>query len=55
MNEAWLKRRKRVFEIIEVGTDFDYVSRAYDMVNAFAIILNLIVSILYTYSEIREA
>ena len=55
MNEIWLKRRKRMFEIIEVGTDFDYVSRAYDMLNAFAIILNLIVSILSTYSEIRQS
>ena len=54
MDEIWLKRRKRVFEIIEVGTDFDYVSRAYDMVNVSAIILNLVVSVLYTYSEIRE-
>ena len=54
MNEIWLKRRKRVFEIIEVGTDFDYVSRAYDMVNVSAIILNMVVSVLYTYSEIRE-
>lgn len=53
MDETWLKRRRRIFEIIEVGTDFDYVSRAYDMVNAGAIILNLLVSVLYTYSEVR--
>lgn len=54
MDKTWLKRRKRAFEIIEVGSDFDYVSRAYDFVNAFAIILNLIVSIMYTFSELQE-
>lgn len=54
MNKKWLRRRKRLFEIIEVGTDFDYVSRAYDYVNAGSIVLNLIISILYTFSDIRE-
>lgn len=54
MEKTWLKRRKRLFEILEVGTDFDYVSRAYDFINVFAIILNLIVSIMYTFSEIRS-
>ncbi len=54
MNKKWLRRRKRLFEIIEVGTDFDYVSRAYDYVNAGSIVLNLIISILYTFADIRE-
>ncbi len=54
MKKKWVKRRKRLFEIIEVGTDFDYISRAYDYVNAGSIVLNLIISILYTFSDIRE-
>lgn len=54
MNKKWLKRRQRVFQIIEVGYDLDYVSRAYDYINAAAIILNLLASILYTYETIRE-
>ena len=54
MDEIWLKRRRRVFEIIEVGTQYDYVSRAYDYVNAAAIIINLIVSIAYTFEAARE-
>lgn len=54
MSEKWLKRRQRLFEILEVGNDIDYVSRAYDFLNAFAIILNLSASILYTYTEIAE-
>ena len=30
MSKKWFKRRKRLFEILEVGTDVDRVSRAYD-------------------------
>ena len=54
MEKTWEQRRKRIFEIIEVGNDLDYISRGYDFANAFAIILNLAVSILYTFSELRE-
>lgn len=54
MNSKWKRRRKRLFEIIEVGNDLDYVSRAYDFMNAFSIIINLAVSIMYTYADLRE-
>lgn len=54
MKKVWNGRRKRLFEIIEVGNDIDNISRAYDFLNAIAIILNLIASICYTYSELRE-
>ena len=47
------QRRKRVFEIIEIGAPEDYVSRAYDLVNMLSIIVNLTVSILYTFEEFR--
>lgn len=53
MNKERIRRLRRVFEIIEVGNDLDYVSRAYDFLNAFAIIINLIVSVLTTYSAVR--
>lgn len=53
MNSTWRKRKKRIFEIIEVGNDLDYVSRLYDYVNALAIIINLAATILYTYEEMR--
>ena len=45
--------RKRIFEIIEVGAQGDYVSRAYDIVNMLSIVVNLFASILYTYEDIR--
>ena len=51
---AWDRRRKRIFQILEVGNDLDTVSRVYDFINVGTIIVNLIVSILYTYSEVRE-
>jgi len=54
MDKKRLRRRKRVFEIIEVGNDLDRPSRIYDFINAFAIIINLVVSVLMTYSEIKE-
>lgn len=53
MDQVWENRRKRVFEIIEVGTQYDYVSRGYDFINSTSIILNLAVSILYTFEELR--
>lgn len=54
MNKKWQRRRKRLFEILEVGNDLDYVSRAYDFFNAFTIVLNLAVSIMYTYGTLRN-
>lgn len=54
MSKKWIRRRKRLFEILEVGADLDYISRGYDFLNAFSIILNLVASVMYTFSEIRE-
>ncbi len=54
MNEKWFKRKKRIFQIIEVGYDLDFLSRAYDLINVLAILLNLAVSVLYTFDSIRE-
>lgn len=49
MTETW----KRVFEIVEVGNDVDWPSRVYDFSIAFFIILNLAVSIMYTFNELK--
>lgn len=46
--------RKRVFRIIEIGSLDDYPSRAYDFINMLAIVVNLTLSILYTFEEFRE-
>ena len=52
--KKWVKKRKRIYEIIEVGYDLDWGSRIYDFLNVVSIIINIAVSILYTYSSIRE-
>ena len=53
MNKKWYRRRKRLLEILEVGNDLDHVSRAYDFFSAFAIILNLVASIMYTFDSLQ--
>ena len=51
--DIWLRRRKRVSEIIEVGYIDDPISRLYDIINALAIVVNLTASILYTFESVR--
>ena len=46
-------RRQRVFEIIEIGLLGDHISRVYDVVNMASIVINLLVSILYTFENVR--
>lgn len=53
-NKKWLRRKKRIYEIIEVGYDLDWPSRVYDFFNVISIVINIAVSILYTYSSVRE-
>lgn len=53
MSEKWFKRKKRLFQIIEVGYDLDFMSRAYDLINVMAIVLNILISVLYTFENIK--
>ena len=41
------------FEIIEVGAATDSISRLYDLINSLAIVINLIVSVIYTFEAPR--
>ncbi len=45
--------RLRLFHILEVGPEEDSIGRGYDIVNLLSILLNLFVSILYTFEEYR--
>lgn len=47
------KRRKRLFEIIEIGSNYDAVCWGYDFFNTFTILLNLTVSIMYTFDNMK--
>lgn len=53
MDGVWLNRRKRIFEILEIGADDDYVSRIYDFISAFAIVINMASSIMYTFDNLE--
>lgn len=45
--------RYRLFNILEVGPEEDSIGRGYDIVNLLSIVVNLTVSILYTFEEFR--
>lgn len=47
------KYRKRLFEIIEIGSNYDAVCWGYDFFNTFTILLNLTVSIMYTFDNME--
>ena len=49
----WYAIRKRIFEIIEIGAPHDTVSRIYDFFNILSIIVNLTVSIAYTFNSME--
>ena len=53
MNISWSKIRRRISEIIEVGSAMDLPSRMYDYVNVAAIVLNLTATIMYTFDDLR--
>ena len=46
-------RRQRIYEIIEIGALGDRISRSYDIINMLSIVVNLVVSIMYTFESIR--
>lgn len=53
-NNTWNEKRKRLFTVVEVGNDIDFISRGYDFLNTILIVINLIVSILYTFEPVRN-
>lgn len=55
MNKKWQKRRKRLYEIIEVGSYYDSASKFYDYFSIFAISINLIISVLCTFEEAKAS
>ena len=49
----WMQRRRRVSEIIEAGTSEDWVSRGYDLFSTFMTLVNVVVTVLYTFDEME--
>ena len=50
---VWLQRRRRLSEIIEVGTSDDWISRGYDVLSTLIVLTNVAVTILYTFDEME--
>ena len=53
METEWEDRRKRLFEIIEIGLPGDVASQVYDAFNILSIVINLVVSVMYTFDDLH--
>lgn len=51
--ENWAERRRRISEIIEVGSSGDWISRAYDILSTLMLFVNLGAMVLFTYQPIE--
>lgn len=52
--KEWLNLRRRISEIIEVGTAGDWVSKGYDLFGTLVLIINLTVTVMYTFDEMEQ-
>ena len=52
-NKKWMQRRRRIWEIIEPGKAEDLISRCYDVFTTFMTIVNVLVTVLYTFDEME--
>lgn len=52
-NVNWMQIRRRVSEIIEVGSSDDIPSRTYDMIGTLILLVNVTVTILYTFDSME--
>lgn len=53
METEWDYRRKRLFEIIEIGLPGDVASQVYDAFNILSIVINLVVSVMVTFDDLH--
>ena len=51
--KTWIQRRRRIWEIIEPGTAEDIVSRCYDVFTTLMTLVNVVVTVLYTFDEME--
>ena len=51
--KIWLNRRRRISEIIEAGTAGDWVSKGYDLISTLIVIVNIAVTVLYTFDRME--
>ena len=49
----WIRRRERAAEIVEIGSGRDWISRGYDVVSCLVLLVNITVTILYTFERVK--
>jgi len=52
--EKWKSTKERIFEILQIGHKKDFASRAYDFTIALLIIVNIVLSICFTFDELAS-
>ena len=52
--KIWMQRRRRIWEIIEPGTAEDTLSRCYDVFTTCMTLVNVVVTVLYTFDEMER-
>ena len=52
-NKLWLQRRRRLSEILEAGASTDFVSRSYDVLSTLLTLVNIGVTVLYTFDQME--
>jgi len=50
---VWLQRRRRISEIIEAGSADDPISRGYDIFSTLMTVINVAVTVLYTFDKME--
>ena len=50
---VWLRRRRRLSEILEAGASTDFVSRSYDVLSTLLTLVNIGVTVLYTFDQME--
>ena len=51
--KSLLQYRRRLFEIVEVGSSSDFISRAYDILSTLFLLTNVSVTVLYTFDHME--
>ena len=51
--KLWLQRRRRLSEILEAGASTDFVSRSYDVLSTLMTLINITVTVLYTFDQME--
>ena len=50
----WLSIRRRISEIVEVGSSHDWISRGYDFFGTLMVLVNITVTVLYTFDHMEQ-